>query len=135
MTRSTSIIISIIFLAICTIIYFVNKKQNKKDSELLIEFRKKAENDIKNDDVKIFGGGLPLPPKNERDGEKQKQIEIVRLKYGLHPKNLGCTISDELTKAQEEYIKLTDVYLNKRNGKGWRETMEKQIDSIKKNYR
>ena len=32
---------------------------------MILEFKKDAENDIKNDDVKTFGFGLLLPPKNE----------------------------------------------------------------------
>ena len=111
----------------------VNKNSNEFD--LIAEFRKDAEKDIKDDNVKIFGQGLPLPPKTEKDEERQNQIEKVWKKYGLHKKNLGCIISDEFTKAQEEYVKITDVYLEKRNGKGWRLEMKHQIDSINKNYR
>ncbi len=118
-------------------IYGINRFVENKNSfdEILTDFRKDAEKDIKEDNVKIFGQGLPLPPKTEKDAERQKQIEKVRKVYGLSGKNLGCIISYQLTKAQEEYVKITDEYLEKRNGKGWRLKMKNQIDSINKNYR
>lgn len=49
-------------------------------------------------------------------------------------KNLGCTIMPELTKATKEYEKITEVYLTKRNGKGWKAIMENEIQQINKNY-
>lgn len=110
--------------------------QNKNSyDEILTEFRKDAENDIRNDDVKTFGFGLPLPPKNKAQAiEKTKTDSILKI-YGLKVKNLGCTIMPELTKASEEYKKITEVYLTKRNGKGWRLKMENEIRKVKKNYR
>ena len=41
----------------------------------------------------------------------------------------------ELTKATEEYEKITETYLTKRNGKGWRIKMENEIRKVNKNYR
>jgi hypothetical protein len=110
--------------------------ENKKYLEQTItEFRKDAEKDIKIDNVKCFSQGLMLPPKSDIDAKIQSDIEIIQKKYGLNHKNLGCTISPILTKAQEEYKKITDVYLEKRNGKNWKIKMRKQIDSINKNSR
>lgn len=103
--------------------------------ELLTEFRQNAENDIKNDNVKYFSQGLLLPPKSEKDVKIAEDVEKILKKYGLNHKHLGCTIYPQLTKAQEEYRKITDVYLEKRNGKNWRNRMRKQIDSINKSNR
>ena len=73
---------------------------------------------------------------------KNKNQEVIKVKtdsilkiYGISVKNLGCTIMPELTKATEEYAKITEVYLTKRNGKGWRIKMENEIQKINKNYR
>jgi hypothetical protein len=126
-------IIGMIFMSANGINRFI---QNKKSyDEILSEFRKDAENDIRNDDVKTFGFGLPLPPKNKVQAiEKTKTDSILKI-YGLKVKNIGCTIMPELTKASEEYEKITEVYLTKRNGKGWRLKMEAEIQKVKKNYR
>ena len=126
-------IIGMIFMSTNGINRFIQNK-NSYD-EILTEFRKDAENDIRNDDVKTFSFGLPLPPKNEVQAiEKTKTDSILKI-YGLKIKNLGCTIMPELTKASEEYEKITEVYLTNRNGKGWRLKMENEIQKVKKNYR
>ena len=113
-----------------------NEVENEKFAdEILTQFRKDAENDIKNDDVKTFGFGLPLPPKNKNQEIVKVKTDSILKIYGISLKNLGCTIIPELTKATEEYEKITEVYLTKRNGKGWRIKMENEIRKINKNYR
>ena len=127
----------ILFSAIAIIVYkpFARSNNSEFETELVAQFKEDAESDIKNDDVKTFGFGLPLPPKNKvQEVEKVKTDSILKI-YGLTVKNLGCTIMPELTKATEEYEKVTEVYLTKRNGKGWRMKMENEIRKINKNYR
>jgi hypothetical protein len=127
---------NIIGMIIMSVIGINRFMENKKSyDEILAKFRKEAENDIKNDDVKIFGFGLPFPPKNKAEEiEKIKTDSILNI-YGLEVKNLGCTIMPQLTKASEEYEKITEVYLTKRNGNGWREKMQNDIQKVNKNYR
>lgn len=125
--------IGMIFMGANGINRFIQNK-NSYD-KILTEFRKDAENDIRNDDVKTFGFGLPLPPKNkDQQIAKTKTDSILKI-YGLKVKNLGCTIMPELTKASEEYTKITEDYLTKRNGKDWRVRMENEIQKVNKNYR
>ncbi len=126
-------IILFIFISVKGVNSFIENK--KYLEETITQFRKDAEKDIEIDNVKCFSQGLMLPPQSEIDAKIQKNIEIIRKKYGLNHKNLGCTISPILTKAQEEYKKITDVYLEKRNGKNWKIKMKKEIDSINKNSR
>ena len=114
---------------------FDYSNESEAELEFIAEFKKDAEIDIKNDDVKTFGFGLPLPPKNEVQKIKKVKTDSILKIYGLKVKNLGCTIMPELTKATEEYTKITEVYLTKRNGKGWRMKMENEIRKINKNYR
>ena len=38
-----------------------------------------------------------------------------------------------MDKAIKEYHKITDVYLESRNGQGWKEKMEKELNSIIEN--
>ena len=127
-----NIILIVIFCVNGIKSYIENKRYLE---ETLIEFRKNAKNDIKIDKVKYFSQGLLLPPKSEIDAEMHNKIKRIYNKYGLNHKNLGCTISPILTKAQDEYKKITDIYLEKRNGKNWKIRMKKKIDSINKNSR
>jgi hypothetical protein len=107
--------------------YIIYESQN----QLVNEFRKEAESDIKNDNVKIHTQGLPLPPKNEILQIQDDSIQKIRKKYGLTRKNIGCIISPEITVAEEEYFKITELYLEERNGSNWRTKMQNEIDAIR----
>lgn len=121
-------IIGIIFVLTIGINRFVI---NKKDFErVLIKFRKDAVTDIKNDNVKYFSQGLLLPSRTESEKLIKNDIKKILKNYGLNHRSLGCTVMPQVTKAKNEYIRITDIYLNKRNGNGWRIKMKKQIDSI-----
>lgn len=142
MKKKVLIIISVVIL-ICLvfiILFFPFKNKTEVENEkfadeIITQFRNDAENDIKNDDVKTFGFGLPLPPKNKNQEIVQVKTDSILKNYGISIKNLGCTIMPELSKATEEYEKITEVYLTNRNGKGWRIKMENDIQKINKNYR
>ena len=126
-------IIGILFMSLNGINQYVEKKRNY--DEILSEFLNNAKNDIKNDNIKRFSFGLQLPPKNKaQEVEKIKSDSILKI-YGITIKNLGCTIMPELTKATEEYKKVTEVYLAKRNGKGWRVKMKRELQKVNKNRR
>ena len=126
-------IIGILFMSINGIYRYAENKRNY--DEILSEFLINAKKDIKNDNIKTFSFGLQLPPKNKtQEIEKTKSDSILKI-YGITIKNLGCTIMPELTKATEEYNKVTEIYLTKRNGKGWRAKMRKELQKVNKNYR
>lgn len=102
-----------------------------KSNSLLTEYKNKAYNDIKADSVKMFGFGLPLPPRDSLSLLRINKKTVIYEKYGLFKENLGCIVGDkEMDKATTEYHKITGVYLKKRNGKGWEERMQKEIDNI-----
>ena len=123
-------LIGIIFVSSIGINRFII---NKKDfEEVIIKFRNDAVIDIKNDNVKYFSQGLFLPPRTESEKLIKNDIKKVFKNYGLNYRSLGCTVMPHVTKAKDEYIRITDIYLNKRNGNGWRIKMKKQIDSIYK---
>lgn len=97
----------------------------------MTEYRDMAFHDIETDSVKTFGFGLPLPPKDSLQLLRNNKRLTIYKKYGLYVKNLGCIIGDkELDEATDEYKKITNPYLEKRNGKGWREKLKKEIKSI-----
>lgn len=97
----------------------------------MAEFRQLAKDDIEKDDVKYLGFGLPLPPKTEFEAKQFKEIDSIRKLYGIRIKNMGCMISDENTAVANEYEKITEVYLNKRNGAGWKDKMKSEIEKIR----
>lgn len=103
-----------------------------EESPLLIEFRNMAFHDIEVDSVKTFGFGLPLPPRDSLELLRDMKKMAIYHKYGLHDKNLGCIVGDkELEEAANEYRKITDAYLEKRNGKEWKEKMKIELNNIK----
>ena len=113
-----------------------------------------AQHDIEVDSVKYFTTGLPfigphyiksvddtMSKKTLDNMEiifdkidlKQKFRKEIHNKYGLYERNLGCVIDKQISILKKKYEKITNPYLEKRNGKGWREKMKKEIDDINKN--
>lgn len=129
----------IVFSAFCTILtiivaidWTITISQIKANRDQLVnEFKREAEYDIMNDNVKVFSQGFQIPPKNESLQIQDDSIKKILKKFGLTRENLGCIISPELTKAQEEYQKITEVYLEKRNGKNWRDRMGNEIEKLR----
>ena len=102
-----------------------------EDNPLLAKYENQAYHDIKADSVKNFGFGLVLPPRDSSALLKDNKTVNVYRKYGLFRKNLGCTIGDkELDSAVSKYYKITNIYLEQRTGKGWKEKMKKELNSI-----
>ncbi|MDW9382766.1 hypothetical protein [Chryseobacterium sp. JV558] len=103
-----------------------NKKElSKKESEYIV----KAKKDIKNDQVAIsFAGGFSIPA---HDQQNLSKIRNIRKKYGITYINTGCIIDPIDTKAQKKYTETVNPYLEKRNGKGWEERMQEEIDRLK----
>ncbi|PKB18225.1 hypothetical protein [Flavobacterium sp. 5] len=130
----TSIIYINIFATILNLSNgFYRFYNNKKElDELVLRYQNDAKTDIKKDSVKSFSHGLMLPPKNENDFNKYIKSDSIHKKYGLY-KSSTCNISKDLDIAEKEYQKITNPYLEKRNGKFWREKMQKEIDAIKNN--
>ncbi|MCV9930409.1 hypothetical protein OIU83_22305 [Flavobacterium sp. LS1R49] len=109
-----------------------------KEISLINEYKNQALHDIKTDSVKIFTYGLlfiyPDSLKAKKQLLKQNKMNSIYKKYGLFKQNQGCVIGDKkMNKAIKEYHKITDVYLEKRNSKDWKEKMQKELDSIIKN--
>ncbi|WP_166921352.1 FEKKY domain-containing protein [Flavobacterium poyangense] len=109
-----------------------------EENSLFSEYRNQAFRDVEADSVKTFTYGLPFIYPDSVKAKKQllnkKKIDSIYKRYGLYKKNLGCTIGDrELDKATKEYHRITDSYLDKRNGAGWKEKLSKEIDFVNEN--
>ncbi|MFY7815507.1 MAG: hypothetical protein ACOVRK_10015, partial [Chryseobacterium taeanense] len=89
-----------------------------------------AKEDIKKDNVTYrFSGGFSIP---EYDAETLNKIDSIRKKYGINYENTGCTVDAIDMEGQKRYEETVKPYLDKRNGKGWAEKMNREIDNLKK---
>lgn len=108
-------------------IFILNKKAIAKIENQYIN---QAQEDIKQDHITYkFAGGFELPMYDEKTIHK---IDSIRKKYGVTYQNTGCIIDNIDIKAQEKYDDTVMPYLDKRNGKGWKQRMEKEIEKLKK---
>lgn len=120
-------------LALAFFIYIAAEgfiKNKRELTKLENYYIKEAQKDIKKDQIVMrYTGGLSLPV---YDQVTTRKIDSIGKKYGIISQNTGCTIDPIDIKAQEKYSELTDPYLEKRNGKDWKERMKKEIDELKK---
>ncbi|WP_343661481.1 hypothetical protein [Chryseobacterium sp.] len=101
------------------------KELSKKEKEYALH----AEKDIKNDKVIIlYAGGLSIDSQYEKVSNK---IADIQKKYGVTYTNTGCIIDPIDIEAQKKYAEKVKPYLERRNGKGWENRMQKEIDCIK----
>jgi len=120
-------------LALLFFVYTATKEFIKNKSELTKQenyYIREAEKDIKKDQIVVrYAGGFFIPA---YDKQTSIRIDSITEKYGIISKNTGCTFDPIDIKAQEKYNELTDHYLEKRNGKGWKERMKREIGDLKK---
>ena len=107
--------------------FMENKRELSKRENFYIQ---EAKADIKNDIVtRMYGSGFFIP---QYDQKTMNSIDSIRKKYGITAKNSGCIFDHMDVKAQEKYIELTEIYLERRNGKNWEERMNREIEVLKK---
>ncbi|UWX58912.1 hypothetical protein N0B40_10710 [Chryseobacterium oranimense] len=116
----------LVFLVYTATTAFVKNKRELSNLEK--NYTREAENDIKKDQIVMRYAGFLLPPYDE---ETTRKIDGIYKKYGIISKNTGCTIDAMDIKAREKYTEITNSYLEKRNGKDWKKTMEKEIEDLK----
>lgn len=123
-------VLNSLILAFFVYTFFTAFIKNKKDLNTLEQhYVREAEKDIKKDQIVIRYAGFVIPTYDEKTAHL---INSIYQKYGIISKNTGCIIDAMDTKAQEKYNELTDSYLEKRNRKGWKDRMKKEIDNLKK---
>lgn len=103
----------------------------KREYEVLsLKYKIKAESDMKNGLIIYEGAGLPMPL-DSISQVKADKIDSLRAMYGIATSNIGCMISGPLLRAQSDYKELTQPFLDERNGKGWRQRMNREIAEIR----
>lgn len=120
-------------ILLCYIIYFdaaVYRSTRKAIKESENEYIQQAKEDIKKDKIMYrFAGGLSIP---EYDVKTQNKIDSIRKKFGISYFNTGCTVDVIDIEGQQKYKETVKPYLEKRNGKGWEEKMNKDIENLNK---
>ncbi|MEA1851159.1 hypothetical protein U9K52_19775 [Chryseobacterium sp. MHB01] len=107
---------------------YISTRKAIKESEN--EYVQQAKEDIKKDKIMYrFAGGLPIP---EYDTKTQNKIDSIRKKFGISYFNTGCIVDIIDGEGQQKYKETVKPYLDKRNGKGWEEKMNKEIENLKK---
>lgn len=107
--------------------YISTQKAIKETENKYIQ---QAKEDIKKDNVTYrFAGGFSIP---EYDAETLNKIDRIRKKFGISYESTGCTVDAINMEGQKKYEETVKPYLEKRNGKGWEEKMNKEIDNLKK---
>ncbi|MCD2425465.1 hypothetical protein LQ567_21960 [Niabella pedocola] len=97
-------------------------KTHQKYKEMIWETKKRAENDIQKDAVTFVSYGLPV-----YDSTDLKK-DSIRARYGIST-SFYCVLGPIEEKADAYYEQLTADYLNKRNGRGWKKRMQKELDA------
>lgn len=96
-------------------------------SEMRDEYRKQANEDIRNDNVTFRYAGLEV---ELHSSSVTSKIDSICRIFGVSYYNTGCMINDNDIVAQETYDELVQPYLDKRNGVDWEERMNQQIEEI-----
>lgn len=128
----------LVFIVLCSIllsyvIYFdaatyISTRKAIRESEN--EYIQQAKEDIKKDKIMYrFAGGLSIP---QYDAKTQNKIDSIRKKFGVTYFNTGCTVDVIDREGQQKYEETVKPYLEKRNGKGWEEKMNKEIENLEK---
>ncbi|WP_143061689.1 hypothetical protein [Dyadobacter sp. SG02] len=103
----------------------------RQSDALLSEYKTKAESDMKNGLIVYETAGLPISS-GRAEQIKGHKIDSLMKTYGLESRNTGCMVTAPLLKAQSEYERLTEPFLDLRNGPGWKHRMKLQIENIRK---
>lgn len=105
--------------------------KTKKEIAIVKErYSQQVKKDIKNDRIVFqYAGGLAIPEYDERTYQK---IDSIRKNYGFEIKNTGCQVDFIEIEGQQKYEEIANVYLDKRNGKGWKKRMDNEITLLKK---
>ena len=81
--------------------------------------REQAVYDIRRGQVRLITFGIAGPTVAASE---------IASKYGFQEINVGCVVG--YAPEEKEYIKLVTNYLDKRNGEGWKERYNNELDSL-----
>jgi len=116
----------LIFIAYFDAATYISTRKAIKESEN--EYIQQTKEDIKKDKIMYrFAGGLSIP---EYDTKTQNKIDSIRKKFGISYFNTGCIVDVIDIEGQQKYKETVKSYLEKRNGKGWEEKMNKEIENL-----
>ncbi|TLV00392.1 hypothetical protein FEN17_12940 [Dyadobacter luticola] len=123
---NTAVLLFIMYHGISSIV-----KYQREYEALSLKYKSRAESDIKNGVIiyETAGFQIGLDPAQQA---KEDKIDSLRRTYGITYNNTGCMITSVELRAQSDYEQLTEPYLDRRNGAGWRDRMNLEIEKIRK---
>lgn len=83
-----------------------------------------AKRDIRNGKVRFITFGLPL------ESPQQYEIDALSSKYGIVDTTIGCIVTEAEIRGIKWYNKEIERHLEVRNGKGWMQRFQMELDSI-----
>lgn len=112
----------LVFIVVNTCKAYIESK--KTYEELLEMYIIKARKDIENDRIEIeyFGTFAGI-----KDG-CYSQLDSVAGSFGVQLMLTKSTVDPIGDKAEERYFEITNSYLDTRNGEGWKERMDKELE-------
>ena len=120
--RKAILIISLIVIAAITVILVV--RQNFKGSPDYNFITAKL--DIKNGKQRIIHTGFRKP------SSKDSEIDSLTAAYGFKNVYIGYDTTKQIIRGIHNYNDVIETYLNLRNGSGWREKYQREVDSLYK---
>ena len=97
---------------------------------LSLKYKAMAESDIRNGVIIYETAGFEISLDSVQE-LKVAKIDSLSRTYGITYHNTGCMTSAPMLRAQRDYEQLAESYLDRRNGAGWRDRMNMQIEKIK----
>ena len=91
------------------------------------DYEELAREEIQIGQVEIWVGGLIL---HVDTGVPDSAYNAIRNKYGFSIRYTGCDVT-----GVKEHNAVIETYLEKRNGTGWREKMNKELEEIEQQYK
>jgi len=131
--KNRKIISSIVFSAISSLLllmviltsieYIADRRDYR---EFLEMYTSQAEKEIGNDLVELKYLGMFDGIKEETNSK----VDSIAKKYGVMLVPTGSDLYDGpiIEKAKDKYDEITNSYLDKRNGVGWRKRMDKELE-------
>jgi len=115
-----------VFIIFSSVFYFVEYLQSKHEyKERLVFYVNQAKEGMENDMIKIeyFSGLSPWIKEGKRD-----TVDSIMSKYGVVIWYDNFPYYRTNQKAKEKYLEIVDAYLDKRNGEGWRQRMDAELE-------
>lgn len=110
---------SILLVAVIALLIGRQRYKNSPDYNYLT-----AKLDVYNKDAKIINVGLRVA------SLKDSEIDLIEVKYGFRNVYIGYDTNSQIISGINNYNEVMEAYLKLRNGIGWKEHYQREVDSL-----